>query len=122
MQTRLIENFHFQNALVMTPQFTLKLSVSDASCNLVGLEMPTRTNVLKRPGILARYFAWLALLEVLHGIPEWTRYRRVDHYGPFLKADGNAWVVGRHVHTTAQDCLCGESGASTGVRREGDYV
>ena len=78
----------------MSPKRTLALAVAHTPSNLVRLEMPPISDVLKPSRLLARH---TVPFEVLHGEAFRAVYRRVYRDDAFLVPDDDARLVGAYI-------------------------
>lgn len=121
--THLIENFHLQYTLVVSPKQTLLSSVPYTSCNFIGLEMPSTPDVIKHLFLLPNQVPITPMVlhrECLGAIDRCSNLNCAS-----LEPNDNARVRGVCSDATSQNSLCnqrcrgeieGERGAAINIR------
>lgn len=106
--TDLVEDLHFQNALIVTPHLAFNLPIPDTSRHIICLEMPSCTNIFKLVGLFTLNIAWPPFCKVLddEGTGCWDRGGDDDR--AFLETYDDTRAVRCDIHTAAQYRLGGE--------------
>jgi hypothetical protein len=116
----LIKYVHLYQALVVSPQCTLFLPFSHASCHLVSLEMPPTSNMIKGLSLFLYNFAIFpkVLYSEFTGAVDW----RSDYYGTALETNCDAWLHLTRIDTATKNCLGSKVGRGERDRKRGVSV